>query len=560
MIARAVPAVDWMRRYRRGDLSGDIVAGLTTGVMLVPQAMAYAMLAGLPPSVGLYASTVPLIVYTLFGSSRQLAVGPVAIVSLLVASGVSELAEAGTPEYLGYAALLALMVGVLQFTFGLLRLGMVANFISHAVVTGFTSAAALVILLSQVKHLLGVKLEQTESTLHLISELVTSVPQTNLLTFTVGAGAIAGLAVLRARSPRFPASMLVVILGTLATWALGLSGRGVAIVGHVPAGLPSAGLPPMDVEAAAKLLPVALTILFVGFMESIAVAEMIAARERYKVDANRELVALGLGNVASGLISGYPVTGGFSRTAVNYQSGAKTGLASVVTAAVVVLTVLFLTPLFHYLPHAVLASVVVVAVVGLIDVRGMRQLFRVKVGDGIVAIVTFLVTLSVNVEVGIVSGVVLSLLQFIWRSSHPHIAELGYVESEDAYLNVSRFPDAIRFPEAILLRVDAALYFANMAFVENRLRRRLADRTDARWVVLDLSGVNDIDASAVYALQDIMESHRDLGITFVFAGMKGPVRDVVARAGWDDRFGRWKTCHALPDALAEIGLSPGKSG
>ncbi len=556
--SRLVSALGWLRGYRRADLSGDFVAGLTTGVMLVPQAMAYALLAGLPAATGLYASTVPLVVYALLGTSRQLAVGPVAMVSLLVAAGVAELASPGTPEYVRYAALLAVMVGAVQAGLGVVRLGAAANFISHAVVTGFTSAAAIIILLSQLKHLLGVKVGATESTLRLVSELGQQVPHVNPPTLAVGAVSIVLLAVLRAKSPRAPAALVAVVAGTLATWGLGLAASGVAIVGAVPAGLPVLSPPPLMIDAVVRLAPVALTIAFVGFMESVAVAEMIAARERYKIEPNRELVALGCANVAAGVLLGYPVTGGFSRTAVNYQAGARTGLASLVTAGVVALTLLVLTPLFHYLPQAVLAAIVVVAVAGLVDARAVRRLFRVKPGDGWVALVTVVATLGVSVEAGILTGVALSLVQFLWRSAHPHIAELGYVAGEDAYLNIARFPEAVQYPEALLLRVDAALYFANMGFVEGRLRACLVDRPIVKWVVLDLSGVNDIDASAVYAMEELIASHRERGITFVFAGMKGPVRDIVSRAGWDEATGHWLACHSVPDALARIGLVPGE--
>lgn len=549
---RLLPALAWLRSYHRGDVLPDLVAGLTTGCMLVPQAMAYAMLAGLPPTIGLHASTLPLVLYALFGSSRHLAVGPVAMVSLLVAAALSKLAAPGSPEYIALAASLALLVGGLQVVLGLARMGFLANFISHAVIVGFTSAAAIVILLSQVKHLLGVKLEPTESTLQLMAALWRSLPETSPVTLAVGGLAMAILTVLRSRAPRLPAAMLVVALGTLAAWALGLADRGLPVVGEVPAALPPLRVPQLDLAVASQLLPAALTILFVGLLESIAIAEMIAARERYRVDADRELVGLGLANVVAGLIAGYPVTGGLSRTAVNYQSGARTGLASVITAALVALTLLLLTPMFRFLPQAVLAAVVVAAVAALIDLRGMRRLFRLKRTDGWVAAVTFATTLALNVEVGILTGVALSLLQLIWRSSHPHIAELGYVEAEKAYLNIHRFPDATQVPEVLILRVDAALYFANMGFVESRLRHCLVERPDVRWVVLDLSGVNDIDAPAVHGLEELISSHRERGVTFLFAGMKGPVRDIIQRAGWDAQVGHWQECHSVQDAIARL--------
>ncbi|MGI8866020.1 MAG: SulP family inorganic anion transporter, partial [Rubrobacteraceae bacterium] len=466
MFEKIIPAVGWLRRYKREDLGGDFSAGLIVAVMLIPQGMAYAMLAGLPPVVGLYASTIPLILYALFGSSRHLAVGPVALVSLLTLTGVSALAKPGSGEFVALAALLALMVGVIQFGLGLLRAGFVVNFLSHAVISGFTSAAAIVIGLSQLKHLLGVDLESTNSVFILLWQAAQKLGEVNLITLGIGLASIAALVLFRKVAPRFPAPLLVVTLSTLAVYVFGLQDRGVGIVGDVPQGVPSFALPAFGLDSVTSLLTIALTISFVGFMESIAVAKSIANREKYKVDANRELVSLGLANVAGSMFSAYPVTGGFSRSAVNYQSGARTPLASIITAVLIVMTLLFFTPLFYYLPNAVLAAIVMVAVYGLIDFMEPVKLFKVKKVDGWTLLITFAATLLIGIEQGILVGVAFSLALFIWRSAYPHTTEVGYLPEEDVFRNVTRYPEAQTFPNTLVVRVDASLYFANAAFWE----------------------------------------------------------------------------------------------
>lgn len=559
LLERVVPAWGWLRGYRRADLGGDLAAGATQAVMLIPQAMAYALLAGLPPTAGLYASGLPLLAYAVFGSSRQLAVGPVAMISLLVARGLAGEGPAGSPPYLAAALVLAVLVGASQLLLGLLRLGFLANFISHGVISGFTSAAALVILLSQLKHLAGLKLPPAHAALPLAWETARHLPQAHVPTLLLGLASLAVLLALRRRWPRFPAPILVVVLSTLVVSGLGLQQRGVAVVGVVPAGLPPLRLPLLDLALVLRLLPLALTIGFVGYMESIAVAEMVAAREKYHVDPNRELGALGLANLTAAVCGGYPVTGGLSRTAVNYQAGARTGLASLVAAALVLLTVLFLTPLFHDLPQAVLAAIVIAAVVSLVDLPEARRLWRLKRADGVVLLVTFLIALLWEVDRGILLGALLSLLLLLWRTSHPHTAELGFVAGEGVFRNLQRYPQAQRVPGVIILRVDAALYFANMGFVEQGLRRRLADHPDTRWVLLDLSGVNDMDAVAVTALEELQEDYAARGVRFAFASMKGPVRDLVQRAGWPERFGERWAYVSLEQALAALEATEGGS-
>lgn len=554
MLEKIVPAVGWLRRYRHEDLGGDLSAGLIVAVMLIPQGMAYAMLAGLPPVVGLYASTIPLIIYALFGSSRQLAVGPVAIVSLLTLTGVSAVAEPGSGEFIALAALLALMVGVIQFGLGLLRVGFVVNFLSHAVVSGFTSAAAIVIGLSQLQHLLGVELESTHSSLVLLWNAAQKLGEANLITLAIGLSSIALLVLFRRIAPRFPAPILVVALTALAVYGFGLPEMGVSIVGDVPQGVPSFALPAFDIDSVTTLLTIALTISFVGFMESIAVAKSIANREKYKVDANKELVGLGLANVAGSVFSAYPVTGGFSRSAVNYQSGARTPLASVVTAVLVILTLLFFTPLFYYLPNAVLAAIVMFAVYSLIDFREPVRLFRIKKADGWTLLITFAATFLIGIEQGIVVGVVLSLALFIWRSAYPHTTEVGYLPEEDVFRNVNRYPEAETFPNTLIARVDRSLYFANAAFWENWLNDAVLNRPDLRYLILDFSAVNDVDAVALETLEDLMVSLQKRDVEIQIAGMKGPVRDIVEKAGWTKKFGANISHLSVQRALKSLGM------
>lgn len=549
-----VPAFEWLRNYKKNDIRGDLSAGAIVAVMLIPQGMAYAMLAGLPPVMGLYASTLPLVAYALFGSSRQLAVGPVAMMSLLVFAGVSPLADPGSEEYIRLVLILSLMVGTAQLAMGLLRLGFFINFFSHAVISGFASAAAIVICLSQLNHLLGINLSVQHSIFPLLAEAAQRVGETNLTALTIGGVSIVLQLFLKKKMPRFPTPLLVVAGSTLLVYAFRLDQWGVAIIGDVPRGLPTFSLPGFTVDSFRLLFPSALTILFVGFMESISVAKTIAVREKYKIDPNQELKGLGLSNVVASFFSGYPVTGGLSRTAVNYEAGARTGLASVISVALIILVLYFFTPLFYYLPKCVLASTVMVAVIGLIDVKEAKHLFKVKKADGWTLVLTFLITLAVGSEQGILIGMAFSLLLFIWRSSHPHTAELGYVEQEDVFRNIKRFPEAKTYPEALILRVDASLYFANMGFLEDRLRKSLIERPEVKWVIIDLSGVNDIDAVAIDTLEDVIENYHGKQIQFLFAGMKGPVRDLVAKAGWEEKYGERIKHPSIQHALHSIGL------
>jgi sulfate permease, SulP family len=533
-----VPILGWAPRYPRRLLRGDVTAGLTVAVMLIPQGMAYATLAGMPPVTGLYAAIVGIVVYALLGTSGALAVGPVAITSLLTVEGLAGVSAPGDPAYPAVAALLAVLVGVVLLGLGLLRLGVLVNLLSHPVISGFTSAAAIVIALSQVKDLLGLDIGRPGGVVATVRAVVENVGDTSGVTLALGAVAIAVLALGRRFAPRFPTALLVVVAGSLVTWGFSLHDRGVAILGEVPSGLPVPALPEMSAGLIGDLAPVALTIGIVAFAEGISIAKAIGRKTRERVDADQELIATGAANVAAGAFSGFPIAGGFSRTAVNHQAGARTPLASLVTAGVLAVAALWLTPAFRYLPTVVLAAIVVVAVLGLVDLRDAAATTRLRRSDGATLAVTFLATLLIGVEPGLAIGVVFSLAVFVWRSSNPHATELGRVEGTDEYRNVDRWPTRT-IDDVVVLRVDGPLVFANAKRLDDRVQGLVTGRPDVRAVILDASATTDIDASGALALHDLVSDLDTAGIALHLAVVRGPVRDVLTRGGyWDDLVAR----------------------
>ena len=530
-LASWIPLISQLRHHDRAAWRDDLVAGLTTAIMLIPQAMAYALLAGLDPVVGLYASTLPLLAYSVLGTSRQLAVGPVAMVSLLVASAVAPLADGHAPTYAALAGLLALMVGGLQWAMGLLRVGFLVKFLSHPVIAGFTSAAALIIGFSQLKHVLGIPLARHSHVLALLAEAVNRLSEVNIIAVATAGVSIGVLLLLQRYAPRFPRFLVVVAGGALAVWGLQLP---IAVVGDVPASLPRLTLPPWDPQAWRSLLPMAVTIALVGFMESISVAKNFARLHRYDVDPDQELNALGIANVVGGLFGGYPVTGGFSRTAVNAQAGARSGLAGLVTGLAVVVALLLLTPWLSPIPKAVLAAIIMTAVFGLVDVSTAKHLWRVNRGDFALMALTFAATLAVGIEQGILLGVVASLLRFVWQTSRPHVAVLGRVPGSDVYRNVERYPEAACPQDVLAVRIDAPLYFANTAFLQSTLEELAQTRPALAHLVIDAKGIGSVDSQALDALAEVVATFQTRGVTVWLAGVRGPVRDALQRCGlWD---------------------------
>jgi len=551
-LRRLVPILAWLPRYRRADLPGDLTAGLTTAVMLIPQAMAYAMLAGLPPIVGLYAAIAPPIVYALFGSSPKLAVGPVAMDSLLVAAALSSVSLVGAETTVVAAAALAVMVGAIQLSMGALRLGFVVNFLSRPVLSGFTSAAAVVIAASQLGALLGVKLSPSTGLHVIVGELWgarAGVHLPTLLVGLLGVGLLVALGRFRGRA------LVVVALAIVASALFDLSAHGVATLGAIPPGLPGAAVPMLSSATFVALVPAALTIALLSFMEAISSGIAVADADK-RPDADRELVALGLSNLATGFMRGYPIAGGLSRTAVNAQAGARTGLAGVFTAAIVAVTLLFLTPLLHGLPKAALAAVIMVAVTGLIDLELPRTLWRLRPRELMTLGVTFAATLTLGITTGLGLGVLLSLVLFVMRTTRPHTAVLGRLPGTTVYRNMERFADAVPVPGLLLLRLDAQLYFANAAFLRETVLRSLAEATTpVRAVVLDASAIHDVDISALAALSELRRTLADRGLALYLSSVTGPVRDILARSGLQTEFGADKfsftTHEAVQRALGE---------
>ena len=538
-MTRYLPILAWGRAYSRSQLTRDAMAALIVTIMLIPQSLAYALLAGLPPEAGLYASIVPILLYTVFGTSSALAVGPVAVVSLMTATALGNIAEQGTMGYAAAALTLAALSGAMLLAMGLLRLGFVANFLSHPVISGFITASGLLIAASQLRHLLGV-----EGGGHTLPELLWSVGahlgQINVWTAAIGLSAAAflfwvrrGLGASLRRIGVGPglASALVkagpvaaVAVTTAAVWAFGLADRGVSVVGEVPQSLPPFTWPPLAPSLLRDLALPAFLIAVIGFVESISVAQTLAAKKRQRIDPDQELIGLGAANIGAAFSGGFPVTGGFSRSVVNFDAGAETPAAGAFTALGLAVAAVALTPLVAFLPNATLAATIVVAVLSLVDFGVVRRAWAYSRADFAAVLVTILVTLGVGVEAGVSAGVGLSILLHLYQSARPHIAEVGQVPGTEHYRNIHRH-SVETAPEVVTLRVDESLYFANARFLEDAVQARVARDPGVRHVILQCSAVNRIDLSALESLEAINERLREMGVTLHLSEVKGPVMD-----------------------------------
>lgn len=546
-----IPILSWLPAYSRKEWKGDLIAGLTVGVMLIPQGMAYAMIAGLPPIYGLYASTIPLLLYAVFGTSRQLAVGPVAMVSLLTAAGIGTMAESGTEMYIGLAITLAFLVGLIQFALGIFRLGFLVNFLSHPVVSGFTSAAALIIGLSQLKHLMGVEIPRSHHVHEIILSAVQQMQDIHWLTLAIGVGGILIIKGAKKIHPSLPGPLLTVAFGIVLVSGLGLADHGVKILGEIPQGLPAISVPDFSWATWRSLLPIALAISLVSFMESIAVAKAIQARHKnYELVPNQELIALGLANLGGAFFQSYPTTGGFSRTAVNDQAGARTGMASIISAVLIILTLLFLTPLFYYLPKAILASVIMVAVFGLIDIKEAIHLWHANRSDFWMLLATFAATLLLGIEQGIGLGVILSLAMVIFRASRPHIASLGRVPGTFLYRNIDRFEQVEKREDVLIIRFDAQLFFANSGYFKETVRKWAEEKKETlQAIIINAESIHLVDSSAIIVLEELIDMYQAKGIHVMFTGLIGPVRDSFRRNQLVDKIGEHNFFMCVQDAV-----------
>ena len=560
----------WFAAYDRGKAAQDVVAGIVVTILLVPQSLAYAMLAGLPPHVGMYASILPLVAYAVLGSSMTLSVGPVAVASLMTASAVAPLAAAGSAEYVLLSMLLALLAGVVLLVLGLLRMGFVANLLSHPVISGFVTGSAVLIALGQLKPLLGIP-AKGETALELLVSLISRASELHLPTAMSGLLSVlalwasrrvlaeglrrAGMGAKGAEILAKLAPMVVVLLAIAAVWALKLdTSAGVRVVGNIPAGLPTLAFTLPSISQVQALAVPAAMIALIGFVESVSVAQSLAIKRGERINPDAELRGLGAANLASAFSGGFPVTGGFARSVVNFAAGARTPLAGVIAAALMSVVLLGLTGLFERLPLAVLAATIIVAVVGLVDLATLRHAWHYDRADVVAWLVTALGVLGLGVEAGVGLGVAMSIGTFLWRASRPHIAVVGRVGESEHFRNEQRF--AVKtYPGLLLMRVDESLFFANVSAVLNRIEEEIERREDVRHLVLDLSSVNRIDLTAVEALQRLHPDLRERGIELHFAEVRGPVMDRLAQTDLPQKLAH-KAFLSLHEAAGRGGPPP----
>lgn len=543
LLSRLLPCLRWLHSYDRRTLTSDVVAAVIVTVMLIPQSLAYALLAGLPPETGLYASILPLVAYAVFGTSMTMAVGPVAVISLMTAAAAGKVAASGAMDALQAAILLAWLSGGFLLLLGLLRVGFVANFLSHPVVAGFITASGIIIALGQLKHLLGIDAEG-DTLPELLHTLLLSIADTNPATFAIGGGSLlfllwarSGLKALLLRTTlsdfainllvRIAPVFTVIVTGALA-WQLRLDQSGVQLMGAIPAGLPQLQLPLADANVARQLLLPAVMLSIIGYVESVSVGKTLAARRRQKIDPDQELIGLGAANITAGLSGGFPVTGGFSRSVVNFDAGAQTPAASFFTAIGIAVATLLLTGLLAWLPTATLAATIIIAVLSLVDLSILRRTWNYSVSDFVAVATTMVVTLLFGVEIGVSCGVGASLMLHLYKTSRPHIAEVGEVPGTEHFRNVKRH-QVTTYPAILSLRIDERLYFANASYIEDEILAALAERPALRHVILMCTAVNEIDISALEVLEGLNERLREIGIGFHLSEVKGPVMDALSR-------------------------------
>ncbi|MFT7107962.1 MAG: SulP family sulfate permease [Yoonia sp.] len=545
-LAKYLPILDWARRYDRATLTNDLVAAVIVTIMLIPQSLAYALLAGLPPEMGLYASMLPIILYAIFGTSRALAVGPVAVVSLLTVAAVSKIAVPGTSEYIAAAITLAFFSGLILLALGLFRLGFLANFLSHPVIAGFITATGIIIAASQMKHIFGIQ-AHGHTLPELIGSLVHNASQVNWITALVGVSATGFLFWVRKGllplligmriSPRLAGifakagPVAAIAVTTLIVWFFDLAARGVQVVGDVPKGLPPLTLPSFSMDMWTSLIGAAILISVIGFVESVSVAQTLAAKKRQRIDPDQELIGLGAANLGASFTGGFPVTGGFSRSVVNYDAGADTPAAGAFTAIGLAGASLFLTPLIFHLPNATLAATIIVAVLSLVDFSVLKKSWRHSKADFAAVAATMSVTLLMGVELGVTAGVAISILIHLYKTSRPHMAIVGQVPETEHYRNVLRH-DVLTDPSILTIRVDESLYFANTRFLEDRIYDEVAKQPELQHVILMCSAVNTIDMSALESLEAINERLKAGGVIFHLSEVKGPVMDQLNATGF----------------------------
>lgn len=546
-----LPILQWLPTYSKKWLLADTLAGLTVGIMLIPQGMAYALLAGVPPIYGLYAGIVPLFLYAILGTSRQLSIGPVAISALLVLAGISQVAEPLTPQYIELVILAGLLIGIMQLALSLLRMGFLVNFLSHPVVAGFTSAAAVIIVISQLKYLLGIEVPRFQHLYETLEYLFWHLDETNLITLFMGLGGLFLLFSFRHIHRKIPGALLIVVMGILSTFFLGLNQIGVDIVGDIPQGLPIFSVPSITWTNIKLILPTVFAVTIIGVVESIGIAKVLEAKhDYYKVIPNQELLALGLSKIAGAFFQAIPTSGSFTRSAVNNDTGAKTGMASIITVVLIVFTLILLTPLFYYLPTAILAAIIMTSVVSLFDYKEAIHLWHLHRSEFYMMLTTFVVTLVFGIEEGVFSGVMLSLAYMIFKNSRPHVVILGQLPNSRRYRNVERYPKAIQEEEILIMRFDAQLYFANVDYFKEAIFSFVkAKGPNLKLFILDCASIHDIDSSGLNAIKEVYQTLKDKDVEFYLSGMIGPARDLLYETGMTEMLGARNHFMYIHDAM-----------
>lgn len=546
-----LPITEWLGDYNKATFQNDFIAGLTVCVILIPQGMAYALLAGMPPIYGLYGGLIPLFLYGIFGTSRQLSIGPVAISALLVLAGISQLAEPGSPEYISLVITTGLAIGLVQVVLSFLRLGFLVNFLSHPIIVGFTSAAAIIIAISQLKYLFGISIPRFSHSYETAYYAIEHLSEIHWLSFVMCVGGVVLMLILRSISRTIPSALIVTIVGILVTWIFKLDQQGLKVVGEVPRGLPGFEIPGMNLAIIREIFPTVLTVTVIGIVESIGIAKVLEAKHRnYQVRPNQELLALGLAKIGGAFFQSLPTSGSFTRSAINNDAGARTGMASIITAAGVALTLVFLTPLFYYLPEAILASIILVAVKSLFDLPEAIYLWQTHRQDFAMMMITFVLTLALGIEEGVLVGVILSLLMTIYRTATPHIAILGRIPNTYHYRNTTRFPEAVQHENMLILRFDAPLFFGNSNYFKDTIKSLLADREEMpKLLILDASSMSDIDSTGLGAIEEINTFLQENKVQFYLSGAIGPVRDLLHRAGIIQKIGERNHFMYVNDAV-----------
>jgi SulP family sulfate permease len=542
-------------QYVKDVLSYDLMAGVTVAVMLIPQGMAYALLAGLPPIYGLYAALVPMVIYPFFGSSNYLSVGPVALVSIIVLTGLSEMAEPMSPEFIQLALLTSLLAGGIQVMLSVLRMGFLVNFLSHPVISGFTSAAAFIIGFSQLKHLFGINVQAGNGFLETSTGIISNLDQSNPTTVLLGVGALAVIVILKRVRKSIPGALIALVMSIIVVKFGSLDESGVQIVREVPSGLPSFVLPEISLGVLVDLLPLALVICLISFIESLAIAKTLGAKNgQFNIDANRELLGLGLAKIVGSFFQAFPNTGSFTRSAINEQAGARTGMASIFAAVIVVLTLMFFTGLFYYLPKAILASIVIAAVFGLIDVKEAIHLFKKDKRDFIVLLLTFVLTLALGIQNGVFVGVLLSLLFILQKASRPHYAVLGRLPESGKYRNIDRFDEAEVQNRQLIFRYDDDVFFGNAEHFFAAVVSELKARPTVKQLVLDLSAVASMDSTGIQQFRLLLNTVRGMGVEVHLCSVKGPLRDIFRKFGIDRTIDSDHIHWDVHDAMDSIGI------